>query len=127
MTLDQVTNEEYFMSFEKRIKELDWNVFEKFESTVHYLYKVYGLFFTKVNYKRYKEHVRLIKEIVSKNSYSYKRPLKDEFYERYVKSAWACCNSSDYELLAHIAYEFHKYTSIAKIIKLADDFVTEKK
>ena len=85
------------------------------------------MFFTKVSYKRYKEHVRLIKEIVSKNSYSYKRLLKDEFYERYVKSDWACCNSSEYELLAHIAYEFSKWFNIFKIISLAYEFVANKK
>ena len=123
---DQITKNEYFISFESRLRDLDWSDFEKFEATVHYLYKVYGLFFTKVNYKRYKEHVRIVKEIVNKNSFNYETPLKIEFYFRYVKSIWACCNSSDYELLAHLAYEFSKRTDIVKIIELADKFVTNK-
>ena len=125
--LEPITNKELFFNFQVRINDLEWSVFEKFESTVNYLYKVYDLFFTKENYKRYKEHVRIIKEIVNKNSYSYNRPLKDEFYERYVKSVWVCCNSSDYELLAHIAYEFSKGTDIFKIVGLANDFVANKK
>ena len=125
--LEPITNKELFFNFQVRINDLEWSVFEKFESTVNYLYKVYDLFFTKENYKRYKEHIRIIKEIVNKNSYFYNRPLKTEFFERYVKSIWTCCNSSDYELLAHIVYEFSKGTDIFKIVGLANDFVVNKK